>query len=248
MLGAAACRRALEEIYFCLDGPSVSIKGLESSSGQLTASPLPQPKSGRVWEQRCCKRGKVPSGPHTSSSLYDSLELGTGLMQEEWRLLRSSWASEGGCSQLPVCLCEAWSPSSRVSKDMGQHCEDLDWSQGTRGRGARVPQPTLPARPSGIPEWAASVFSFTNETGGMRGRHGVYLQGSWSESEVGVGDGQGGEFGQNHRLPMSLAAVLLPAQGRTLSPQQSTLASCCSSSLQAMLGWMRFTARALFSA
>lgn len=103
------------------------------------------------------QKGKGTIWPHTSPSLYNSLELGTGLMQEEWCLLRSSWASEGGCSQVPVCLCEAWSPSSlslkgqtvRLSsccrgprsagpfptrcRQMGQHCEGLD-----RGQGAEV--------------------------------------------------------------------------------------------------------------
>lgn len=42
MLGAPACRQALgEKFYFCLDGPtgpSVSIKGPESSPGHLILS------------------------------------------------------------------------------------------------------------------------------------------------------------------------------------------------------------------
>lgn len=66
------------------------------------------------------------------------------------------------------------------------------------------------------------------------------------ELETGAGRGVRAEPSSSYVVIGS--PVLLPAQGRTLSPQQSTLASCCSSSLQAMLGWMRFTARALFSA
>lgn len=65
------------------------------------------------------------------------------------------------------------------------------------------------------------------------------------ELETGAGRGVRAEPSSSYVIG---SPVLLPVQGRTLSPQQSTLASCCSSSLQAMLGWMRLTARALFSA
>ena len=66
MLGALACRQALgRKIYFCLDGPtgpSVSIKGPESSPDHLTLS-------ARTWETERKSLSQLPGAakPHSAA-------------------------------------------------------------------------------------------------------------------------------------------------------------------------------------